>query len=65
MDVSENKTGGFYAFQRISGDSKKVGFISDAPSETKAIQGVVELVAVHCSSTAENPADIIDRVEIK
>jgi len=49
---------GFTAFQKIPGSTTKVGFICEAETMSKAIAGVVDLVARHCSITGAHPAEI-------
>lgn len=50
---------GYTAFQKIPGSTRKVGFICEAETMGKAIAGVVDLVARHCSNTGARPAEII------
>jgi DNA-directed RNA polymerase beta subunit len=60
-----NKSENVYAFQRMQNPNnpKKVGFICDAKTREDAICGLVKLVAVHCTITNENPANLITNVE--
>lgn len=68
MIIERSKNGNVTAFQQLKpagAGIKKVGFICEAESVAEAMNGVVLLVAQHCTATGNHPANILEGVEIK
>lgn len=61
----ESNGNGFTAFQRVNTPgSKKVGFIAEGKTMAEAIDGVVWLVAAHCTGTGEHPSQHLQSPEV-
>lgn len=55
--IIERTEAGAIAFQRVTAPgSKKVGFIAEGKTIAEAIDGVIWLVAAHCTATGEHPS---------
>lgn len=68
MIISRNRAGSVVAFQKLNVAGKgikKCGFICEADTVGDALNGVVQLVAKHCTSTGQHPAHIIEGIELK
>jgi hypothetical protein len=58
--IIERTETGVIAFQRVGGKgSKKVGFIAEGKTIAEAIDGVIWLVAAHCTNTGERPSSYL------
>lgn len=68
MIIERSTNGNVTAFQqlKVAGTGiKKMGFVCEAESVAEAMNGVVLLVAQHCTATGNHPANILEGVEIK